>query len=152
MNADSVHPPESRVCTFERWAERVQGSEAARDRVYETMYPGYALGTGAELDWAMDAGLRLAVDVSHLHMQCTQGVLSEAAARRLFDYDRIAEVHVSANDGTRDAHRPLERDSYGLGWARARMRAGCPTVLECYMHRLDDVDRVQQITLLHEYV
>ena len=85
--------------------------------ILETMYPGYALGDGAALEDAMARRLRLAVDVSHLLMQREQGCLSAATLARVLDYDRIAEIHVSANDGRRDLHAPLAADTFGLAWA-----------------------------------
>ena len=67
---------------------------------------------------------------------------------RLFDYDHIAEVHVSANDGRRDLHRPLTKDSWGLAWAQARLDAGTPVILECYFHSLSAGDRRRQVDLV----
>lgn len=142
VGADSVHPPRVLADPVEAWLER------GGFPVLETMYAGHVLGTGAELDAAMDRGVSLAVDVSHVFLQRAAGTITEATWRRLADYDRVAEVHVSANDGRSDAHRPLAEDTFGLGWARARLRAGTPTVLECYMHRLDERARRRQIALV----
>ncbi len=99
----SVHPPralphagaEPSVADPVAWLRGV----APCDPLLETMYPGYVLGCGAELELAMDLGVRLAVDVSHLHLQRTAGVLSSAVERRLREYSRVEEIHVSANDG-----------------------------------------------------
>jgi hypothetical protein len=135
-DATSVHPPET-----------LAGMEGA-EVVLETMYPGERLGTGEELAWAMARGLRLAVDVSHLHIQRTAGVLGDRTLARLLDYDRIEEVHVSANDGRRDAHAAIRDDSFGLDWARARHHAGTPVIVECYMHKLSDDDRRRQVALV----
>src|SRR5688572_20352587 len=67
-DSDSVHPPQldanATNVMFRRAIE-----DGARVPVLETMYPGYALGEGDELEWAMARRLPLAVDVSHLYMQ-----------------------------------------------------------------------------------
>jgi sugar phosphate isomerase/epimerase len=146
--SDSVHPPRARQGEpVARWREKAEAG-AFQGRTLETMYPGYVLGTGEELEWAMDLGLRLAVDVSHLHIQQTAGVLAERTWRRLREYAHIDELHVSVSDGQRDVHRPLDADTFGLGWVRERLAAGSPVILECYMHRLSERERHQQMAVL----
>lgn len=146
----SVHPPENdstaaravREMGLGRWLEE----RAPRDLSLETMVPGYVLGNGVELELAMDVGVELAIDVSHVHIQREQGAMSARTWRRLQGYDRVGEVHVSESDGRRDLHAPLHADSFGLAWARER---GTETalVLECYMHRLTRKERERQIAL-----
>jgi hypothetical protein len=141
-DAESVHPPEA-GCPWRAWYE----TQSARP-ILEIMYPGFELGTGDAVEAAMDAALPLAVDISHIHMQRTQGVMSERTWHRLQDYPGIAEVHVSANNGRHDSHQPLRSDSFGLAWARARLAIGDPVVFECYLHRLSDRERRAQIDLI----
>jgi len=143
--SDSVHPPRADSPAAARFLD------GRPTPILETMYPGYALGDGDALDDAMDRGLALAVDVSHLHIQRTQGCLGDRTLARVLDYDRIAEIHVSANDGRHDQHRPLAADSFGLAWARARL-ADVPVILECYFHRLTLAQRLAQIALIREGV
>lgn len=140
-DAESVHPPAAGA-PWRRWYER-----AATRPIVEVMYPGHALGTGDEVEAAMADQLPLAVDVSHVHIQRTQGAMTERTWRRLQDYAHVHEVHVSANDGRRDAHQPLVDDSFGLAWARERL-AGTPVILECYMHRMAAAQRRAQLDLL----
>jgi hypothetical protein len=137
--SESVHPP--KAGEHAGWLERALP-------VIEVMYPGYELGDGESVERAMADGRELAVDISHAFIQRTAGVISERTWTRLCDYDRIAEVHVSANGGRHDSHQPLREDTFGLAWARARLAAGTPTVLECYMHRLSDDDRRRQLELI----
>ena len=144
VSSESVHPPHVVDMPIASWLER------GGFPVLETMYPGYVLGTGIALEDAMRFGVPLAVDVSHVHMQHAAGVISDATWRRLMDYDRIEEVHVSANDGQHDQHALLAPDTFGLDWARARLRAGTPTVLECYFHRLGATSRQRQIDLVRD--
>jgi hypothetical protein len=140
VTSDSVHPPRAGTPAADRFLDEALPS-------VETMYPGWALADGAALGRAMDRGVRLAVDISHLHIQREQGLLDGAVLSRVFEYDRIEEVHVSANDGRRDLHDPLREHSFGLSWARARLAAGTPVILECYFHRLSDSQRQVQIDL-----
>lgn len=140
----SVHPPRSSACAFERWL----GHAREDDLLCEGMYPGYHLGSGAELARAMDEGLRLAIDTSHLHLQQCAGVIPPDVVRRLLDYDRLDEVHVSDNEGRADSHKPITATTPHLDWARARLAAGAVVVYESYLHRLDDDARRRQIELL----
>jgi len=147
IDSDSMHPPKASAPAARTWWRRFTAGEYLC-LCLETMYPGYLLGANAELETAMDLEQRLAVDVSHLFMQRTCGNLRDATLRRLFDYPHVAEVHVSANDGRRDAHRPIDSNTFGLTWARERAADGVPCVLECYMHRLDHRERRRQLALL----
>lgn len=142
VTSDSVHPPVATSSAVARFLD------APALPILETMYPGWALGDGAAIELAMARGLALAVDVSHLHIQREHGLVGDATLARILDYDRIAEVHVSANDGRRDLHRPLTATSFGLAWARARLAAGTPVILECYFHRLSEAERRAQIELV----
>lgn len=137
VNATSVHPPRS-FEGWERWLERFEGP------ALETMYPGYVLGTGEQIERAMALGVPLAVDVSHLWIQRCAGVLGPATWARLQAYPHVVEVHLSANDGRADQHRPIQSDTFGLDWARQRRE---PTIVECYLHRLDDGARRRQLDL-----
>jgi len=138
VQSDSVHPPLAKHPACARFLD------AETLPVLETMYPGNGLGTGAELELAMDLGLTLAVDVSHVNIQRHAEVIGAGTWRRLQDYERIAEVHVSRNLGRSDQHLPLTADTFGLEWALERLRAGTPVILESYFHRVgDDVRRAQ---------
>lgn len=143
VDSDSVHPP---VGAGDAWWRWVLAQEAPP--VLETMYPGNGLGTGAALDQAMDAGLALAVDVSHVFIQFHAGVIGARTWARLQDYGRIAEVHVSQNPGTTDAHQPLTANAFGLAWAKAKLKAGTPVILESYFHRLSHDRRRAQVDLV----
>jgi hypothetical protein len=142
----SVHPPETKHGLDDLWKRRAERGDYA-GILMETMYPGYPLGDGDDLEWAMDAEIPLAVDVSHIHIQRTQNVLSEGVWKRLQAYPRIGELHLSANRGDADTHQPLTPESFGLAWVRERAQAGIPVVLECYMHRLSPAERQRQIEL-----
>lgn len=137
-HGDSVHPPRQRDVPND-W-------QPPADVVLETMYPGYAaLANGDQIAAAMDAGRWLAVDVAHLDIQTYHGILPKSVRHRLMDYDRVAEVHVSTSRDARDTHAKLSDTTWGIEWARERLAAGTPVVLECYMHKLSPEERLEQI-------
>jgi hypothetical protein len=143
-HSDSIHPP---TADHAAWLWQADVSELP---VIEVMFPGYALGSGAEFRRAMDAGMRLAVDVSHLYIQLMSGSATRQDVAALMEYDHVAEIHVSHNDGTRDSHQPLSAATYGLAWARER--SDVPAVFEGYLHRLSDHQRRTQVELLADFV
>ena len=133
--SESIHPPRA-------------GEPWETTAIVEVMYPGYELGTGDDVERAMTDRRVLAVDISHVFLQREQGAMTEATWRRLADYDRIAEVHVSANRGRADTHQPITAATFGLAWARARLAAGTPTIFESYMHKQSDAQRRAQLDLI----
>ena len=141
----SVHPPTARECVEdERWFAEACAAEWST----EVMYPGEWLGTGAELTRAMDARMPLAIDISHLFIQRCAGALDDRTLARALDYERVTEVHVSANQGRADTHQPITARTFGLDWAREKLRAGTPVVYESYLHRLSHDERRRQLDLV----
>ncbi len=140
-HGDSLHPPQLRQVP--------DGWQAPNDVVLETMYPGYAaMASGDQIAAAMDEGRWLAVDVAHLDIQRFHGVLADAVLQRLLDYERVAEVHVSTSHDARDTHAKVSVSTWGVEWARAKLVAGTPVVLECYMHKLSHEERLEQVAWL----
>jgi hypothetical protein len=140
-HGDSVHPPQLRQVPDD-W-------QPPDGVVLETMYPGYAaMANGDQLAAAMDDGRWLAVDVAHLHIQTYRGVLTKPVLNRLLDYERVAEVHVSTSHEARDTHAKICQQTWGIEWARSRLVAGTPVILECYMHKLSHEERLEQLAWL----
>ena len=140
-HGDSLHPPQQRQVPDD-W-------QPPDDVVMETMYPGYAaLANGAQIAAALDAGRWLAVDVAHLDIQRHHGILTKSVLHRLMNYRRIAEVHVSTSHEARDTHAKVASATWGIEWARERLAAGTPVILECYMHKLTHEERLEQIAWL----
>lgn len=142
--SESVHPPLEHEHT--QW--RAWFDAAPRRPILEVMYPGYALGTGDAVERAMDDGIVLAVDISHVFLQLARGAMHDRTWHRLQTYERVAEVHVSANQGRADSHQPLTSETFGLAWARERIADAAPVVLECYMHKLSEQQRHDQLGLV----
>jgi hypothetical protein len=137
-HGDSLHPPQVRQVPDD-W-------QPPEDVVLETMYPGYAaLASGDQIAAAMDKGRWLAVDVAHLDIQIFHGLLTKSVLQRLLDYERVAEVHVSTSREAKDTHAKLTMSTWGIEWAREKLVAGTPVVLECYMHKLSHEERLEQI-------
>jgi hypothetical protein len=144
VDSDSVHPPLKNHPCAQLWKSRVELGEY-HHLILETMYPGYWLGNGEEVAWAIDLGLQLAVDVSHIYIQLCQGAMSEDVWKRLQEYDRIQELHVSSNTGSADIHQPITKETFGLDWVRSRSQDGIPVILECYLHKLSPAQRIEQV-------
>ncbi len=137
-HGDSLHPP--------RLREVPDGWLPPDGVVLETMYPGYAaLANGDQIAAAMDEGRWLAVDIAHLGIQLHHGILAGTVLGRLLEYERIAEVHVSTSHEGRDTHARLGVATWGVEWARDRLAQGTPVILECYMHKLSDEERLEQV-------
>jgi hypothetical protein len=135
---DSVHPPKQ--------GEVPEDWQPPDDVVMETMYPGYAaLANGDQIAAALDRGQWLAVDIAHLGIQMYHGILATTMLHRLLEYKRIAEIHVSTSREARDTHARLSTTTWGLEWARGKLAAGTPVILECYMHKLSLEERLEQI-------
>jgi hypothetical protein len=81
-------------------------------------------------------------------MQRAAGVLDDAVWRRRAAYPRGGEVDQEANAGPPAHPAPIDERTFGLGWARARLAAGTPVVLECYMHRMTRDERRRQIDVV----
>lgn len=146
--SDSVHPPQTNHLSASVWKNKAENGDY-RDLILETMYPQYLLGGSEELNWAMDLNLQLAVDVSHIYIQLCQGSLSKEIWLRLQNYENIQELHLSANKGNGDIHQPLNQNSFGLDWVKERSQNAIPLVLECYMHRLSQEERLEQLELIN---
>jgi hypothetical protein len=143
--ADSIHPPMSENAEW-FWHTAEHAPETLP--VIEVMYGRYALGSGRDIRRAIEAGLKLAVDVSHLHIQVCQRTASPSDVDALLAYDNIAEIHLSHNEGARDSHLPLHAGSFGLSWARER--ANTPVVFEGYLHALTTNQRREQLDIIRE--
>ena len=135
--SNSIHPPKLNSLPGKIWKQKAEDGNY-RDLILETMYPQYHLGNSEDLIWAMDNQFRLAIQ---------GGSLSDAVWRRLQQYEYVKELHLSSNNGQADIHQPLTKNTFGLDWVKERSQDGIPVVLECYMHRLSDSERLEQIEI-----
>ena len=147
VTSNSIHPPKLDTPPGKLWKQRAERGDY-KDFILETMYPQYHLGNGRELAWAIDNHFKLAVDVSHIYIQQQNGCLSNSVWQRLQEYEFIGELHLSANNGRADIHQPLTKHSFGLDWAKERSQDNIPLVLECYIHRLSESERLKQVELI----
>ena len=147
VTSDSVHPPQISHPAQKLWWPRAESGDY-HNLILETMYPQYLLGSGEELSRAMDLGLQLAVDVSHIYIQLCQGTINENLWQRLQDYEEIRELHLSSNTVRADIHQPLTQDTFGLDWVQERSSDKTPVILECYLHKLSLQERLEQLELI----
>lgn len=141
--SDSIHPPKGDGEAFWDLIE-----DGLPETTVETMYPGYAVSTGADIERLMANGILLAVDISHLNIMRTADLISKSQLDKLLNYDQISEVHVSHNEGIHDTHSPLRKDSYMLDWAREKYASGTTTILESYFHKVPTAERLLQIEMV----
>ncbi len=144
VNSNSVHPPEKKNLMYEKWIKVLENDKVP---VLETMYPEYYLGNGLEIEIAMKLNISLAVDISHIYIQKCNDLISEKIWKKLQNYENIKEIHVSENLGKFDSHNSISKNSYGLDWAIERSKE-IPLILECYMHKLNENERLQQIKMI----
>jgi len=156
VSADSIYPPQIKSNATQAGIEKIWQQKAEQGNyqniLLETIYAGYLLGSDREINWAMEIGLNLAVDVSHIYIQLCQGSLNFSTWQRLQEYPNIGKFHLSANNGNGDIHQPLTKDTFGLDWVRDRSANNLeiPIILECYMHRLTFTERQQQVKFLKD--
>jgi hypothetical protein len=147
---DSVHAPGYK--DIPRFWSYTQSS--AVQPAWEIMYPAGKnncfLSTWSDLKYAMQLGLELAVDISHLDIIRDCYGINSGVLNQLLNYHNIKEVHVSQAHNGKDVHRPITGDTWHLEWAQERLASGTPVVLECYMHRLTQDERKRQVDLLRQ--
>ncbi len=142
----SIHPPEIKYgLNFKDWIENVG------DVLLEVMYPEYLLGNSEEIEIAMLLRKRLAIDISHLYIQKTQGILDEFILKKLLNYDLIEEIHISQNGGRFDSHKSITKDCPFLDWVGERKDVEVK-VYESYLHKLSFDDRRGQIDFVRKVI
>lgn len=137
----SIHPPKENLnVNFEYWLENVG------DYIFECMYPGYWLGSGDQIEKAINLGKRLAVDISHLHIIVNHNLISKFQLNKLLNYDKISEIHISQNNGKYDTHNLITKDAPFLNWVSSRK--DLLWVYESYLHKLSLDERLEQIEIV----
>jgi hypothetical protein len=142
-NDHSIHPPFAKI-NFNKWIE------SCNDIILETMYPGYLLGNGDEIEIAMLLNKRLAVDISHVHIMKTQGVITNSQINKLLNYDNIVEIHISHNNGKYDTHSPICKNTPFLHWIKERTNV--LFVYESYLHKLNLCERLSQLEIIKNII
>lgn len=144
--SDSVHPPRRDSVDPDEWFDaNLRGDHGTT--TMEVMFGDELLGNADEVDRAMDQGMPLAVDVSHVFIQLSQGQMGSRTWERLASYDNIQEIHLSQNDGVSDLHQQLTTEAFGFDWAVDRIK-DLPVVVESYLHKLDEGERREMLTPL----
>lgn len=80
---------------------------------YPTPNDVFLVSNWAEYRTLFESGVNYVVDLSHLHIVAEQSGRRELTlVQEMLACERCIEVHVSANDGTKDQHRTLAREPW----------------------------------------
>ena len=120
---------------------------------FEIMYDPkeYPLSDDDSINYIMDLKNPIALDISHLNILNKQGHINKKTLNRLLEYDKIEEIHISDNDGKRDSHHYISKDTYLLkDWVKERYNDNkdIPIILECFMQRMNQEQRQNQIDII----
>lgn len=147
----TIHPPFRREGSIHEAISCIGASDNGRVGLELPMYLDYCGASFVECLKVFESQVPIAVDVSHLNIAVQEWKSSEVTefldrAEGAAVSGRLLEIHVSANNGRSDQHRPITNDDFGIAWAKRVSREyGIPLVLECYMHRLTHQERIQQV-------
>lgn len=106
---------------YKRFVENLaKVSNVAKDygvtTAVETMYPSnsdtrWVLDTENQIRQFLSEDLPVGIvaDAAHVFIGITQGVMSPRLMQDLLDSPKLAEIHVSSNDGRRDIHEPVSQ-------------------------------------------
>lgn len=117
--AYSLHAGERENATLEQMRANVLDLQERMDVpvAVEGLYPQggkWLVDSWAEYEWLYWSGLYYALDLSHLNIVARkEGLRTDLVASMLRD-SRCLEVHISDNDGTRDAHAVCTKPAW---WA-----------------------------------
>lgn len=117
----TLHAGKRAACDLEQLRSNVLAMEDAFgmpvgvEGLYPDMKQGYLLGSWEEYAWLLSAGVRYAIDLSHLNIVATQsGRHERQLVNELLASEYCMEVHVSGNDGDHDSHQPLKSAPWWL--------------------------------------
>jgi hypothetical protein len=93
----------------------------AVEGLYPTEGAHWLIASWAEYRWLLESGLPYALDLSHLAIVAQSERCQDAGLlHELLSAPQCCEIHLSANDGRRDLHRPLTQPPW---WWPALTRA-----------------------------
>lgn len=92
-----------------RRIQDVMGVPVAVEGLYPNEKNEWLLSTWSEYSWALESGLNLAIDLSHLNIVAERsGERHDDLVRELVASPQTFELHVSTNRGSRDEHLPVD--------------------------------------------
>jgi len=99
-----------------RRVEEVLGIPVAVEGLYPDPKNGYLLSTWDEYAWLRDSGLNFAIDLSHLNIVVYRSrERRDDLVKELISSERCMEIHISGNDGRKDAHQPVDGKEWWWG-------------------------------------
>jgi hypothetical protein len=112
--AYSAHAGQRRYATLAEVIDNTQraadhfGHRVALEGHYPTRNGLFLVDSWAEYRAVFESGIDLAIDLSHLNIVATkEGRFEEGLVLDMLASDQTIEVHLSGNEGDRDAHEPL---------------------------------------------
>ena len=113
LHAGQRHCTLGELCRKVRALEDLFGVPVGVEGHYPVPRNRWLVSDWDEYHWLLESGLRFVVDLSHLNIVArTTGRREDRLVEELLACDRCLEIHVSANDGRRDLHWPLEREPW----------------------------------------
>jgi hypothetical protein len=92
-----------------RRIQDVMGVPVAVEGLYPNERNEWLLSTWSEYAWALESGLNLAIDLSHMNIVAeVSGERHDDLVRELVKAPQTLELHYSANSGKADQHRPVD--------------------------------------------
>lgn len=117
----TLHAGKRAGCDLEQLRSNILAMEDAYGMPVgvEGLYPDqkmdYLINCWEEYAWLLTAGIRYAVDLSHLNILARQSGRNEVAlVKELLANERCMEVHVSGNDGLHDSHQLVTGEPWWL--------------------------------------
>ena len=113
----TVHAGERRDCNIDEMIDRLDalqqktGMPVGVEGLYPSMRDRWLMSTWQEHERVAERGCLYALDLSHLNIVARTHGRQDDLVRDLLTSPQCIEVHVSANDGRADAHKPLEHSA-----------------------------------------
>lgn len=116
----SIHAGERSQCSFEQmldnldWIQQISQTPISVEGLYPSSSNRWLMSSWQEYERVAEKGFHYALDLSHLNIVAKKHGRNDQLVRDLIVSNQCAEVHVSANDGRADSHKPL--DDSNLPW------------------------------------
>ena len=116
----SIHAGKRSECDLTGMLEQLDmiqensDTPVAVEGLYPTKKDLWLMATWGEYETVAERGYSYALDLSHLNIVAEVEGRNDSLVRDLLSSTQCMEVHVSANDGRADSHRPMEAQA--LPW------------------------------------
>ena len=149
----SIHAGKRSECSFDRMLEQLDmiqqcsSTPIAIEGLYPTKKDLWLMATWEEYEAVAERGFSYALDLSHLNIVAESQGRNDALVSHLLSSSQCMEVHVSANDGRADSHRPME--ALQLPWWMNLLGSANPDAIIFYEGVLVDPAERRKGTMRH---